>query len=147
MKTGFSHRAIIILAASTLLALSGCGGGPSYEIAEVEGTLLIKGQPGNKIGIQFIPDVDAGTQGPVSTADTDDSGHFKLQVMSGAGGAPEFGAVVGSHRIVLTDLQLAASATGQGVPIRLAPEHSLPGSTPLKQEVKPGKQTIEIQVP
>jgi hypothetical protein len=67
--------------------------------------------------------------------------------MSGAGGAKELGAVVGSHRVVLTDLQLAASATGQGVPIRLAPEHSLPGSTRLKQEVKPGKQTIEIQVP
>ncbi len=57
------------------------------------------------------------------------------------------GAVVGTHRVVLNDLQLAESATGAGIPIRLKQEWSLAGSTPLKQEIKPGKQTIEIKIP
>lgn len=135
------HRLLLVLALAA--ALGGCKKSP--ETAEVDGLLLIKGQPGHKMRITFVPDGDKGTQGPQSTAETDDQGRFTLQIMdeSGSGGP---GAVIGWHRVMLTDMQLAASETGQGVPIRLEPDYSLPGSTPLEQEVKPGKQTIEIKV-
>jgi hypothetical protein len=56
------------------------------------------------------------------------------------------GAVVGWHHVVLSDMQLAA-ADGRGVPIRFGSEYSTAGTTPLSQEVKEGKQTIEIRVP
>jgi hypothetical protein len=57
------------------------------------------------------------------------------------------GAVVGWHRVVITDPQLSASATGRGVPIRISSDYSLVGTTPLSQEIKPGKQSIEIALP
>jgi hypothetical protein len=130
----------------SLVFALGCGG-PPYEVAEVDGVVLIKGRPGNKIFIQFIPDVESKTSPPTSTAETDQSGRFTLQLMESPEGATQPGAVVGAHRVVLRDLQLAESATGAGVPIRLPQQFTLVGATPLKQEVKPGKQTIEIKVP
>lgn len=141
-----SNMSAICTFCVALLVTFGCGGA-TYEVAEVDGVLLINGEPGYKINIQFIPDVDRGTKGPISIADTDSNGRFTLQLMEGAGSSVRHGAVIGWHRIVLTDLQLAESETGKGVPIRLKQEYTLPGSTTLTQEVKPGKQTIEINVP
>lgn len=130
----------------TLLPVVGCGGGPSYKVGEVEGVLTIAGQPGHKINIQFIPDVDLKTTGPSSMATTDADGKFQLQLMERTG-STQPGAVVGMHRVVLSDLQLAESATGRGIPIRLKQEYTLVGSTPLSQEVEEGKQTIKLNIP
>ena len=121
----------------------GCTG-PGYKIAEVNGELMIKDQPGAKVHIEFIP--DAGVTGPASAADTDDRGQFTLHVMSRDGTSPP-GAIVGSHRVTLSDLRLSESADGRGVPIRFGPEYTLAGSTPLKQEVSPGQQTLRLQIP
>jgi hypothetical protein len=127
-----------------LFSLAGCG--DPYTIAEVDGQLFINGKPGNKIYIQFIPDPDQGIKGPTSSATTDANGRFQLQLEEKNGNARP-GAVVGKHLIVLSDLQLAQSATGQGVPIRLEQSWLSAGTTPLKQEVKPGKQTLELKIP
>lgn len=130
-----------------ILVLVGCGVGDSYQVAELDGVVLIGGKPGNKIYVQFIPDVGGEASPPPSTAQTDDQGRFTLQLMEGRGGSGRAGAVVGRHRVVLRDLQLAESATGAGVPIRLSQDYTLPSTTPLTQEVKEGKQTIQINVP
>jgi hypothetical protein len=129
-----------------IIAVLGCGG-KSYQVAEVDGVVLIKGRPGHKIYVQFIPEVGGESSPPTSTAETDASGRFTLHLMEGGGGSTRPGAVVGHHRVVLRDLQLAASATGAGVPIRLPVDYTLAGTTPLTQEVKEGQQTIEINVP
>ncbi len=134
------------VAALLVGALATVGCGSSYQVAEVNGVLLIRGKPGNKIQIQFIPDIDKGSKGPISTAQTDSQGRFTLQLMEGAAASSRPGAVVGWHRVVLSDLQLAESATGQGVPIRLPPQYTLPGATPLSWEVTPGKQSIQLEV-
>lgn len=126
-----------------LIILTGCRG-PGYEIAEVDGVLTVKGQSGHKVRIEFIPDV--GVIGPRSAAETDTEGRFTLHVMRRDGSSPS-GAVVGIHKVTLSDLQLAESATGRGVPIRFGPEYTLSSSTPLSQEVKEGKQTILIEIP
>jgi len=134
--------------AATLAMFSAYGcGGKSYPVAEVDGVVLINGKPGNKISVQFIPDVFGDDSPPLSSGETDAEGHFTLHLLNRGGGAPQAGAVVGKHRIVLRDLQLAESATGKGVPIRLPASYTMAASTPLTREVKEGKQTIEIQVP
>jgi hypothetical protein len=133
--------------AACLLAplMNGCG--QSIPVAEVDGLLLIHGKPGNKIRIEFIPDIDKGTKGPTSTATTDSEGRFTLELQERDSTAPRLGVVIGWHRVVLSDLQLAESATGWGMPIRVDREYTLAGSTPIVREVKEGKQTIEIRIP
>jgi len=136
--------------AAALLFLTAAGCGPPYQVAEVEGVLLIKGKPAPRVHIQFIPDAARGTRGPISMAETDANGRFTLQLKEGDGSVTKPGAVVGWHRVVLSDLQLAESATGEGVPIRFGQEYMGPTTTPLTQEVKEageGKQTVQIQVP
>jgi hypothetical protein len=125
------------------ISLTGCKG-RDYDIAEVDGVVLIKGKPGHKIRLEFIPDFEVA--GPHSVAQTDTEGRFTLHLMERDGSAPA-GAIVGQHKITLSDLQLAESPDGRGVPIRFGPAYGLSSSTPLKQEVKPGKQTVQIVVP
>jgi hypothetical protein len=108
--------------------------------------LLINGKPGSRISVDFIPEIPGETSPPTSSANTDAEGHFTLMLME-PGLPPQPGAAVGNHRVVLRDLQLAESATGRGIPIRVPPEYTLPSSTPLTQEVKAGNQTIEIKLP
>jgi hypothetical protein len=122
--------------------ITGCG--RSYKVAEVDGTLLIAGKPGNKMHIQFVPISPDGTKLPTSNADTDEQGKFTLEMRDG--NSTINGAVVGASRVALSDLRFA-EANGQGVQLRVKPEYTLPGSTPLRQAVAEGKQTIEIKVP
>jgi hypothetical protein len=138
--------ATMVLAIGTLALFAfGCSD-KGYEVAEVDGVLLIDGKPGHKMLIEFIPDVDQGTKGPISTAQTDKDGRFTLVLNGGPSATIQKGAVVGQHRVTLSDLQMAESATGVGVPIRIPPDYSLSGLTPLTHEVKPGKQSIEIKL-
>lgn len=123
---------------------SGCG--PGYEVAEVEGVVRVQGKPGAKLHVQFYPDPAKGANGPISAADTDDEGRFKL-VLQDTNGSGRPGAVVGWHRVVLSDLQMAASETGKGVPVRLTSDYMAAGTTPLTREVARGKQAIEIDIP
>jgi hypothetical protein len=139
------RRAIRLTCLFAACVSAGCG--RTYHVAEVDGQLLAKGQPAGKVKIQFIPDIDRGTKGPVSMAETDAAGHFTLEWKERGEDSARPGATVGWHRVVLSDMKLAESETGQGVPIRFGSEYTQPSSTPLRQEVKEGKQTIEIAVP
>src|SRR5262249_13382574 len=138
---------IVVLAPICLVGPLTSGCGQSIPVAEVDGLLLIHGKAGNKIRIQFIPNIDKGTKGPSSTAETDADGHFILEIKERDSTAERKGAVIGWHRVVLSDLQLAQSATGRGVPIRLPAEYTSPGSTPISRDVREGRQSIEIEVP
>ena len=141
----FRLSKIAVASFTLLLAMSTAGcGRRDYDVAEVDGVVLIKGKPGHKIRLEFIPDFEV--EGPRSVAQTDADGHFTLHLMERDGSAPA-GAIVGPHKVTLSDLQLAESPDGRGVPIRFGPKYSLSSSTPLKQEVKPGKQTVQIMVP
>ena len=115
-----------------------------YQVAEVDGVLTIKGQPGRKVHIEFVP--TDGAKGPPSTADTDAQGHFTLHLLVRDGSSPP-GAVIGKHKVVLSDIRLSESADGHGIPIRFGPEYTLPSSTPLTQTVKPEGQSIHIDLP
>lgn len=65
-----SVRSMFLRRVPLLVAIAIVGCSEPREIAEVEGVLLIHGKPGHKIHIQFIPDVDKGTKGPISMAET-----------------------------------------------------------------------------
>jgi hypothetical protein len=138
-------HAIGVLICLGIIMMPGCG--KTYRTAEVDGELMIHDEPGSNVRIQFVPDIDKATKGPISVAQTDSQGHFTLQLNEGDLSAAQPGAVIGWHRVALTDLRLSASSTGVGVPIRFGPEYALPASTPLRQEVKDEKQTIEIKLP
>jgi hypothetical protein len=136
----------VVLACLSLLTfgLTGCSSG--LPMAEVEGQILVNGKPGDKIRVEFHPDEVKGTIGPSSVAETDAEGRFSLSYVNPAYGQGS-GAVVGWHRVVLQDLRLAESETGQGVPVRFPSDYSMISTTPLEQEVKEGKQTVTITVP
>jgi hypothetical protein len=125
-----------------LLLATGCDKSP--ELGTVTGQLLIQGQPANKVRLEFVPDV--GTSGPSSVAETDSLGRFSLQLMDRSN-TPSEGAIVGQHRVVLSDLQLAESATGRGIPIRFGEQYTMPSETPLRQTVVAGPQQITIEIP
>ena len=121
----------------------GCG--DALKTGEVEGRVVIDGQPGHKLSIQFLPDVDQGTRGPMASGETDAEGNFFLTML--VDGKAQRGAVVGEHRVVINDLQLAESATGAGLPIRIAPQFGLAASTPIQKSVAEGKNQMEIRLP
>ena len=66
------------LCLALLVCLAGCS--EPYQVAQVDGVLLLNGKPGNKIYIQFIPEPGANVKAPTSTATTDATGHFTLQL-------------------------------------------------------------------
>src|SRR6266702_67305 len=81
------------------LNLVGCG--QSRKTHEVEGVVLLGGQPLDRIEVIFIPDEGAGNKGPRSTAVTDENGHYRLMTEDGK----DTGAVAGKHRIIFNDLK------------------------------------------
>jgi hypothetical protein len=141
-----------------ILISAGCSGKP--PLSEVEGTVTWNSAPLPGITVQFIPDADKGTSGPRSTAVTDDEGHFTLVCEDSRPGA-----VIGHHRVILMDSgdpggavrqrdprQRAAGSNGDssGRPrnlVNLPDRYKSPVTTPIRREVGPGKQTIELKLP
>jgi hypothetical protein len=141
-----------------VVLLGGCSAKP--PLAVVEGTLTWNGAPLPGIAIQFVPDGDKGSTGPRSTAISEDNGHFILICDDNRPGA-----VIGHHRIVLMDSGNPNDGARQRDP-RQRPngnsveEPAKPGkspaipniyqsaiTTPIKREVVPGKQAIELNLP
>jgi hypothetical protein len=56
-------------------------------------------------------------------------------------------AVVGWHRVGFTDLGRSNSETGASTPLRFGPEYMQPATSPISEEVKNQKQTIDIKLP
>ncbi len=135
------------LVAAGLLVLAGCGGGP--KLAEVEGTIKLKGKALDRIQVEFWP---VGN-GPKSFGETDAQGRFTLTTIDGK----RKGAVVGPHRVVLRDSAMYGDQflgrkgedldLSKGKKPRLGNVYGDPQQSPLKTvEVKEGKNDIELEV-
>jgi hypothetical protein len=133
----FLQIVVVFVAA---VAASGCG--RSYEVAPVEGVVLIDDKPASGVQVQFVPDVTRSTVGPVASAETKRDGSFSLAVHEMPDADTPGGVVVGWNRIVLTDLRQPV----QKDEARLRPEYTTSKGTPLLQEIKPGDQTVEIRL-
>jgi hypothetical protein len=159
MSVPTARRPLNLLLLGPLLA-AGCGG-KSVALAEVSGTLSWQGAPLENVLVEFIPDEHGGTTGPRSAGVTDAAGRFALRCTDGRPGA-----VVGRHRVVLAQagrpesggqqrdprkrLNSGAASPGDTAPavdpVLLALYRS-PTQTPVRKEVQPGTQTINLTLP
>jgi hypothetical protein len=140
----------------SFLGLVACGCGTRPAIGEVDGQIRLGGQPLPHVQVQFVPDPEKGTTGPMAMAVTDDDGRYTLRLLDDTPGA-----VVGHHRVVILTTEAGTgrrgrsrTRSGEGSAAGGAPTHpEVPSvyhslaSTPLAREVRPGKQTIDIDLP
>lgn len=91
------HHALTAVFCSTIF-IAGCGGGPddAPDLAPVSGTVMLDGKPAGGLTVEFHPNTDAGTTGPMSTGVTNDDGTFMLASSTGRGGA-----VIGDHIVLV----------------------------------------------
>jgi hypothetical protein len=140
-----SQRAGLVVAAFGFLTAGGCGG-PS--LGPVEGTLRMNGKPLANVMVEFLPEAD----GPRSSGVTDPEGKYRLKTIDDRPGA-----MVGTHRVVLNDLQIyddKPPAPGEKKkkdiipvrPSRLPPRYAEVANTPLKKEVHAAPNTIDLEV-
>jgi hypothetical protein len=140
---------------------SGCQRKPTWNLAPVEGTVTKDGHPLANIEVIFRPDLETGTQGPRASGTTDEAGHYRLRTDNG-----DEGAVTGKHRVLLQDLKARKERMGRATsklqPKDIAPlpsanakrpeEQRVPpryghfNETPLRVEVHPGPQVIDLDV-
>jgi hypothetical protein len=140
------QSAILLGLAFVTAFVVGCGE-KSPEFGQVEGVVKIKGKPKSGIAVRFLPDPTKGNDLPINaTGTSDESGKYRLHyVFKGKEGD---GAPVGWNRVMLDDTRLGGIPQGAPIPPRLFPaEYGSSATTPLSFEVKPGPQTIDLEVP
>ena len=96
-----STRRWLILPLFVGLLAAGCtGGGP--KLVPVTGKVTMNGKALKNAKVDFHPDPDMGNTGPGSSGTTDENGEFTLVCSQGS----KPGAVVGHHRVIVTDLDV-----------------------------------------
>jgi hypothetical protein len=129
-------------------AVTGCGGGPKLEFAEVDGKVTLQGKPLSGVMVRFYPVEGGREQLPLSAALTDAGGAYSMRH---DGDQP--GALVGRSRAVISwpsrDLlgagrdKPASTPANPPIPLR----YTVASETPLLVEVKAGeRQTIDLSL-
>ena len=148
--------AVEVAIALTPAILSGCG--RDLPPATVEGTLRLNGEPLDNCLVTFLPESGQEGQEPHSRGLTDREGAYRLRFDS-----QQEGAAAGWHRVTVRDLSVSSgtrrrdhgtvdaeiSDNAPPPPVRRSrlPEWYLsPESTPLRQEIKPGHQVIDLDI-
>jgi len=146
-------QAWLILALTMLL---GCG--QDAPRATVEGTLRVNGEPLDNCLITFLPEPGQEVTGPHSTGLTDERGYYRLRLDD-----QREGASVGRHRVTVQDLLVSTGVrrrdhgavdremdeTMPPPPMRrsrVSARYNSPEETPLREEVKPGRQVIDLDI-
>jgi hypothetical protein len=79
--------------------LGGCGGGESFELAAVSGTVTMDGKPLAGVTVSYQPIAQGGKDpGAGSFGKTNEQGEFTLELIN----TGKAGAAVGKHRVSLT---------------------------------------------
>ena len=142
--------------ALALTACSGCGRG--LPPATVEGTVHLKGKILDNCLVTFFPEPGQEANCPHSTGLTDQQGRYRLRHDDG-----QEGAAIGWHRVTVQDLSVSTGVlrrdhgtvdlerdeTAPPPPARrsrVAPRYTSPAETPLRKQVKPGHQVIDLDV-
>ncbi|MCU0959859.1 MAG: hypothetical protein MUF48_07115 [Pirellulaceae bacterium] len=142
----------------TLLAapLSGCG--PDLPSATVDGMLRYRGQPLDNCLVTFLPEPGEAAAAPHSTGLTDSQGVFRLRFDN-----QQEGAAVGWHRVTVQDLSMTTGvlrrdhgAGEEGAedpgpptaarPSRVPDAYAILTTTPLRKQVQPGHQVIDVEI-
>ena len=130
-----------------LCAILTCGcGKKEIEYGLVEGVVRVSGQPQRGLNVRFLPDPDKGNNLPINaTGKTDAQGKYTLGHVDQGKEGP--GAPVGWHRVLIEDVSHGPTPQGQTPPPPLISQaYGSPATTPLHYEVKPGAQTIDLDV-
>src|SRR5262249_52723259 len=156
---------LLILAA----AADGCQRGATWNLAPVEGTVTKEGRPLPGVEVVYLADPDAGAAGPRARGITEEPGHYRLRTDNG-----DEGAVAGHYRVCIHDArsskpghvlarrrlpkeaapfkevpkeqeQRRFKETGAVSP-RVPPAYSRLNETPLRIEVRPGPQVLDLEV-
>jgi hypothetical protein len=145
------RRHVRLFALLVPVGLTALGCGPKQQFAEVSGVVLLNGKPMPDALVEFLPDQEKGTRGPMSMGTTSAGGRFRL-VSSDSD--RRGGAVVGFHRVLIQDARSIPKARSdfsmdkppENVPSRVSYVYGKAASTPLRQEVKPGPQEVTLEV-
>ncbi|MEO2047426.1 MAG: carboxypeptidase-like regulatory domain-containing protein [Pirellulales bacterium] len=88
----------LILAVVLAVGMTGCDSGP--QVAPVEGTVLLDGEPlvGASVNTQPLGTSSNPNPGAGSFGTTDEQGHYNLELVD----PPIAGAVLGEHRVTIT---------------------------------------------
>jgi hypothetical protein len=138
-----SHLGVFSFLSLTLVAL-GCGGARPPQLTEVEGVVLLDNEPLPQASVTFMPELKGFGAEYNSQAITDKDGKFVLVCRKT--GDP--GAVIGTHRVVVTEftpaqfrgiteeIQLKADEYFDTLKNRPIPEvYTSIGKTPLRIEI------------
>jgi hypothetical protein len=152
MVRGTAHITVSLV---VLWTVTGCSS--RLPVAEVEGIVKLGEKPLPHVRIQFMPDPEKGTSGPISSGSTDEQGRFRLVC---ADERP--GAIVGWHRVVITDMGVrlykaprhgqkdgdddSAAQKQKSQPARVPDKYTTVTQTPLSVEVKPEKQEMTLDL-
>ncbi len=128
-----------------LVLVLGCGQRP--ELGQVTGTVRAAGKPLANVLVTFIPQADGDAAAIRSLGTTDEQGRYQLKTEQ-----QDAGALVGQHKVTVEDLAVyQAPRADDGTvlampPARFAATYSDPLRSPLAREVKPGEQTIDLDL-
>ena len=150
---------LVYPAACLAFVLVGCFGcGPDPPPATVEGTLRLAGEPLDNCLVTFLPEPGQGPHSPHSTGLTDAHGCYLLRSDD-----QQEGAAIGWHRVTVQDLSVSAGIhrrdhgtvdlktpeTSPPPPVRpsrVPQRYTSAGDTPLRKEVNPGHQVIDLDI-
>jgi hypothetical protein len=113
----------------------------------VEGTVRRQGKPLANVLVTFVPDLDQKTSGVRASGHTDADGRYRLR-----GDDKQPGVGVGNHRVVVEDLDVYAlprkpdGTLLRNPPVRFDPRYGSPLKTPLRKQVQPGSQVIDLDL-
>jgi len=128
-----------------LATLAGCGS--SAKLGQVSGVVRASGKPLAGVVVTFVPDGNETTPALRSLAQTDAEGRYRLRTEDGRDGA-----IVGKHSVTVEDLAIQSAPRSEDgtvlkrPPVRFSPSYADPIRTPLKFEVKPDSQTIDLDL-
>jgi hypothetical protein len=133
-----SYWKTVVLALS-FMAVVGCGG--AYD-ASVSGNVTLDGSPVTTGAVAFIP----ATPGPLAYAQVDSSGHYEVFTGKEAGLPPgAYGVTVVSREPPATERSDLGGPPKPGK--ALTPLwYSMEQQTPLKFQVEPGHNDIDLQL-
>jgi len=118
----------------------------------------MNGEPLDNCLITFLPESGQEVPGPHSTGVTDQRGYYRLRLPD-----QREGASAGRHRVLVQDLSVSTGVhrrdhgtvdqeideTMASAPVRLSrvpARYNSTADTPLRKDVKPGQQAIDLDV-